>query len=201
MSSILSGEGARLVTVTGPGGVGKTRLAIEVASGLAELFPGGVVFVPLAPLQDAALVPSAIAKELGVSESADQPLLEMLKRHLRSQRALLVLDNYEHVLDAAGVAAELLAAAPGVAILATSRVPYASTVSTSTPSIRSPSPTPTGCPRSTKSRTSTPWHFSMLALAPRTDVSSSPRPTLPRSPRSVHGSTACRSRSSSLLRA
>jgi predicted ATPase/DNA-binding SARP family transcriptional activator len=123
LSSILSGEGARLVTITGPGGVGKTRLAIEVASGLAELFPDGVFFVALAPLQDAALVPAVIANELGVRESADQPLLEMLKRHLRSQRALLVLDNYEHVLDSARVAAELLAAAPGVAVIATSRVP------------------------------------------------------------------------------
>jgi predicted ATPase/DNA-binding SARP family transcriptional activator len=123
LSALLITEGARLVTITGPGGVGKTRLAIEVASELAESFTGGVFFVALAPLQDAALVPSAIAGALGVRESGDQPLLETLKGHLRNQRALLVLDNFEHVLDAAHVAAELLAGAPALAILATSRGP------------------------------------------------------------------------------
>lgn len=121
--SILTGMGGRLVTLTGTGGVGKTRLAIEVANGLAEHFAAGVFFVPLAPLQETALVVSAIANELGVSETAQQPLLETVKSHLRNERVLLVLDNFEHLLDAADVAAELLAAAPGVAILATSRVP------------------------------------------------------------------------------
>jgi predicted ATPase len=123
LASILTGASVRLVTLTGTGGVGKTRLAIEVATEVAEHFAGGVFFVPLAPLQEAALVVSAIANELGISETAHQPLLETLKSHLLNERVLLVLDNFEHLLDAADVAAQLLVAAPGVAILATSRVP------------------------------------------------------------------------------
>jgi transcriptional regulator with XRE-family HTH domain len=111
----------RLFTLTGPGGVGKTRLAVQVASEARDLFPDGIAFVPLAPLRDADLVPTAIAHVLGVSETVGMPVNESLALVLRQQRMLLVLDNCEHVLDSAPLIAELLVRCPGLKILATSR--------------------------------------------------------------------------------
>jgi predicted ATPase len=111
----------RLVTVTGPPGAGKTRLAIEVATRMVPSWPHGVFFVPLAELDDARLVPSAIAVAIGVARVTDEPVLDTLAEHLRSRRLLLLLDNVEHVLDAAAEVARLLDAAAGVAVLATSR--------------------------------------------------------------------------------
>jgi len=107
-------EGARLVTLTGPGGVGKSRLALHAAGDLGEHFADGVVFVPLAALADARLVRGAIAEALDVDP-------DELAQHLSELRLLLVIDNFEHVDDAAPVVAELLAAAPGLSCLATSR--------------------------------------------------------------------------------
>lgn len=111
---------ARLVTLTGPGGVGKTRLAIETAARHADA-EGGVRFVGLASLRDAALVPAAIAQGLGLSNASGAPAMERLIAHLRGKRLLLVLDNFEHLLPAAPRISDLLAAAPGLSVLTTSR--------------------------------------------------------------------------------
>jgi predicted ATPase/transcriptional regulator with XRE-family HTH domain len=120
--ALLSG-GARLVTLLGPGGVGKTRLALAVATAVAHQFADGAAFVPLGPLDDAALVIPAIAAALGLREAGEQPTRELVLGHLRERRLLLVLDNYEHLLAAAPEVAALLAACPDLAILATSRAP------------------------------------------------------------------------------
>ncbi|MGC1798606.1 MAG: protein kinase, partial [Candidatus Acidiferrales bacterium] len=121
---MLGRENVRLVTVTGPGGIGKTRLALEVARGLDEKFPGGIHFVPLSPLRDAGLLVPVIVQTLGIREAGGQPPLEILKRNLQDiLRAplLLVLDNFEHLMPAAPTVAELLAMAPQLKILVTSR--------------------------------------------------------------------------------
>ena len=113
----------RLLTVTGPGGVGKTRLALEVAQRSRETFADGVVFVPLAPLRDAALLPSVLAETLGIKEVAGQALLETLTRHLQDRQVLLVLDNFEHLPTAAPVVGELVGRCPQLTVLVTSRAP------------------------------------------------------------------------------
>ena len=113
----------RLLTLTGPGGTGKTRLALQAAADLIEEFEDGIFFVVLATLTDPALVASSVAQVLGVRESADQPLLEGIKDYLQDKRLLLVLDNFEQVLEAAPLAGEILSAAPHLEVLATSRIP------------------------------------------------------------------------------
>ncbi len=114
----------RLVTLTGAGGVGKTRLALEVAAGILSEFPAGVWLVDLAPLADAALVAVVVARALGLPDEAGRPALESVTGFIGSRGALLVLDNCEHLLDACAVLAEeLLRACPGLVILATSREP------------------------------------------------------------------------------
>ena len=115
-------EQHRLVTLQGPGGIGKTRLAVETARLLAPDFPGGIVFVDLAVLRDGGLVATAAARALGVSLRGDTPPLDAVIRSVGGTKLLIVLDNCEHVADAAASFAEaLLAAAPLVHILATSR--------------------------------------------------------------------------------
>lgn len=114
--------GARLLTLTGTGGCGKTRLALQVATGSLEEYRDGVWFVDLAPLSDPALVPQAVAFALGVSEKHARPLTDILSEYLVSRNLLLVLDNCEQVLDACvALADSLLRACPDLHILATSR--------------------------------------------------------------------------------
>jgi predicted ATPase/transcriptional regulator with XRE-family HTH domain len=111
----------RLLTLTGPGGVGKTHLALQVAETLGDVYSDGVVFVDLAPLRDPGLVASTIARTLGVTEAGGRPLLETLSAQLRTRRVLLLLDTCEHLLAAAPQVGELLAACCGLRVLATSR--------------------------------------------------------------------------------
>jgi predicted ATPase len=111
----------RLLTLTGPGGVGKTRLGLHVAAGLVDHFADGVTFVALAPLADAAVVVPAVAQALGVRDEGGGSLLERLKAHLRPRQGFLVLDNFEHVLAAGPLVSELLEASAGLKVLVTSR--------------------------------------------------------------------------------
>lgn len=113
---------SRLVTLTGPGGVGKTRLALEVANAVRRSFPDGIVLVELDQVSDPALVANAVAVAVGLREQSGRAPLEMLTDYLASRRLLLVLDNSEHVVEViAGLAAALLHACPELRILATSR--------------------------------------------------------------------------------
>ncbi len=118
---LLQEQGVRLVTLTGPGGVGKTRLAIEAAAELEAGFEDGTVFVSLAAVRDPEFVVSAIAHALELSELADRPLPEQLAAALRTRHVLLVLDNFEQVVDAAPHITDLLSACPRLQALVTSR--------------------------------------------------------------------------------
>jgi predicted ATPase/class 3 adenylate cyclase len=120
---LLRGTETRLLTLTGPGGTGKTRLALQAAADLLDDFPDGTFFVPLATLSEAELFLSTVAETLGVRETGEQPLDESLKDYLKERHLLLVLDNFEQVLGAAPTVTELLAGAPGLKVLATSRAP------------------------------------------------------------------------------
>jgi predicted ATPase/transcriptional regulator with XRE-family HTH domain len=112
---------SRLVVLTGPGGTGKTRLALQVANDLRGAYRDGVWWVELAPLRDPSLVGDAIAQALKLSASSEAPLVELLKRRLANMNTLLLLDNFEHLLPAAPLVGELLASAPQSSVLATSR--------------------------------------------------------------------------------
>lgn len=119
--TLLRGGETRLLTLTGPAGIGKTRLALQVANSLLDNFKDGVYFVTLAPISDPALVVSALAGVGGLKESKDVTLLESLKTWLRDKQLLMVLDNFEQVVAAAPLLTELLAAAPELKLMVTSR--------------------------------------------------------------------------------
>lgn len=120
---LLRDEEARLVTLTGPGGTGKTRLALQVATELVGAFPDGVFFIPLAAVTDATLVPGAVAAELKIRETPGQSPGEQLLTTLAGKRMLLLLDNLEQIQDVDRFIGELLAAVPTVSVLATGRAP------------------------------------------------------------------------------
>jgi len=112
----------RLLTLTGTGGIGKTRLALQVAAEFLDELTSGVGFVALAPISDPALVASTIAQTLGLAEAAGRPLIAQLQDYLRDMSLLLVLDNFEQVVAAAPLIGELLIGAPNLKVLVTSRV-------------------------------------------------------------------------------
>jgi predicted ATPase/class 3 adenylate cyclase len=116
-------QSSRLVTLTGPGGSGKTRLALRVAADLLDRFPDGVFLVELASVTESHLVPSVIAAAVGTGEMGPRSVMETLQIELRHRTALLVVDNFEQVIDAAPVVGTLLAAAPRLRFLVTSRGP------------------------------------------------------------------------------
>ena len=113
----------RLLTLTGPGGCGKTRLAVELAAGVDDEYPEGVHFVSLAGITDPALVPRSIAQGVGLQDPRGRPLLEHLSSYVRDRKLLLVLDNFEHLLSAGGFVAELRNESTQLRILVTSRSP------------------------------------------------------------------------------
>lgn len=116
-------KSSRLVVLTGPGGIGKTRLALEVAGELLGNYRDGIWSVELATISEPSLVLNTIAKVLKVSTSSGTPLKDLLKRFLSRKHLLLFIDNFEHLLEAAPLVGELLAAAPKVSVLVTSREP------------------------------------------------------------------------------
>ena len=116
---------SRLLTLIGPGGTGKTRVALELASSVRDAYPDGVWFVPLGEIAESALVPWSVAQVLGVGDGGSVPPADRAIAALSGRRALLVLDNMEHVLASAPFVARLLAECPAVSVLATSRAPLA----------------------------------------------------------------------------
>ena len=114
-------QDVRLITLTGPGGTGKTRLALQIASALADRFTDGVHFVDLAPIREPEAVPAAIARTVGLRETSERPLIDEIKAQLQARTMLLLLDNFEQVTSAAPMMGELLQDCPHLKLLVTSR--------------------------------------------------------------------------------
>jgi predicted ATPase len=122
--AFLLDESVPLLTLTGPGGVGKTRLSLAIAADVADHFADGVIWVDLAALTDPGLLPAAVATALAVTEAAGRSIIESIAKNLRSKHILLMIDNCEHLLEASGeLVSTLLGACPAVQVLATSRAP------------------------------------------------------------------------------
>ncbi|MBA7646699.1 Photosystem I assembly protein Ycf3 [subsurface metagenome] len=123
VTKMLLDENARIVTLTGTGGIGKTRLGLQVAAELIEFFKHGIFFVDLVPISDPGLLASVIAQTLKVRETGGRPLLDVVKDYLCDKHILLLLDNFEQIMEAELQVVQLLSACPGVRVLVTSREP------------------------------------------------------------------------------
>ena len=123
LRGLLTQDAVRLLTLTGAPGIGKTRLSLQIAADTLDDFPAGVWFVELAALVEPQLVVSTIASALGLKEAGGTPIFETLKEHLKDKQLLIVVDNFEHVIDAANDLVQLLASGTGVKLLVTSRTP------------------------------------------------------------------------------
>ena len=203
----------RLLTLTGPGGTGKTRLSLQLAASVADVHLDGVWFVALEPLRDPALVLPTVARTLGVAQRPTESALDALTATMGERRVLLVLDNFEQVIDAAGQVGELLRACPAVRIIVTSRavLRISGEQEYVVPGLPSPPDTSRLSPRGAREppRRAAPPRARQAWASTRPCASSSPGPspcgrtsrsptrTRPPSRGSAPASTACPSRSSS----
>ncbi|MBA3378945.1 MAG: helix-turn-helix domain-containing protein, partial [Chloroflexia bacterium] len=142
IGDLLTGDNVPLVTLVGPGGIGKTRLAIDVAAHVRDAFADGVWFVDLSPLRDHRLVSATICQAIGIREVVGRPATDRLRDFLEQQQVLLLLDNFEQVVSAAPDIAAVLAACPGLTMLVTSRVPLRLSVERQYPVPPLPVPAP-----------------------------------------------------------
>jgi hypothetical protein len=192
LQALFCRPGVRLITLTGPGGTGKTRLALQVAIELAKDFESGAHLVALQAIREDGLLLPAVAQALGVSQAAGQSL----SAYLEPKELLLLLDNFEQIISGAGTLAEMLARSPRVKLLVTSREPLhiAGEQVFPVPPLALPDPKHVSGPEDLVPYASA--RFFVSARSPRSRTSGSPRKMPPRSPNSACAWTACRWRSS-----